>query len=113
MRNQLSRKYSKIDIKQIKEYLCKNNVIIDEEKAFKLTILNDLIEDYKDCVCHIKENGLIVTTNNNKTICLNPCIKLKISCIKLIVKLLQELGIKSETIINDDTDDFINSLLSE
>ena len=113
MRNQLSRKYSKIDIKQIKEYLKKNNIQIDEEKEFKLTLLSDLIETYKDCVCDIKENGLIITTNGNKTTCLNPCIKLKISCVKLIIKLLQEIGIHSEKVISDDTDDFINSLLSE
>ena len=113
MRNQLSRKYCKLDTKQIKEYLSKNNITIDEEKAFKLTILNDLIEDYKDCVYHIKENGLIVTTNNGKTTCLNPSIKLKITCTKLILKLLQELGIHSEKVISDDTEDFISSLLSE
>ena len=113
MRNQLSRKYCKLDTKHIREYLSKNNIQIDEEKEFKLSLLNDLIEDYKDCICHIKENGLIISTNGNKTVCLNPCIKLKMQCIKLIIKLLQELGIKSETIINDDTDDFINSLLSE
>ena len=113
MRNQLSRKYCKLDTKHIREYLSKNNIQIDEEKEFKLSLLNDLIEDYKDCICHIKENGLIISTNGNKTICLNPCIKLKISCIKLIIKLLQEIGIKSEKIINDDSDEFINSLLSE
>jgi phage terminase small subunit len=113
MRNQLSRKYSKLDIKHIREYLSKNNIQIDQEKEFKLTLLSDLIEDYKDCLYNIKENGLIITTNGNKTTCLNPCIKLKISCIKLIIKLLQEIGIKSETIINDDSEDFINSLLSE
>jgi phage terminase small subunit len=113
MRNQLSRKYSKLDIKHIREYLSKNNIQIDQEKEFKLNLLSDLIEDYKDCLYNIKENGLIITTNGNKTTCLNPCIKLKISCIKLIIKLLQEIGIKSETIINDDSEDFINSLLSE
>ena len=113
MRNQLSRKYTKLDIKHIREYLTKNNIQIDEEKEFKMTLLDDVIDTYKDCLYNIKENGLIVTTNNNKTICLNPCIKLKISCVKLIIKLLQELGIKSEKIISDDTEDFINSLLSE
>ena len=113
MRNQLSRKYSKLDVKQIKEYLCKNNIQIDEEKEIKLTLLSDIIETYKDCLFDIKENGLIVHTNNGKTTCLNPCVKLKISCIKMIIKLLEELGIKSERIVTDDTDDFINSLLSE
>lgn len=113
MRNQLSRKYSKLDVKQIKEYLKKNNIQIDEEKEFKLTLLSDLIETYKDCVCDIKENGLIITTNGNKTTCLNPCLKLKLQCIKLIIKLMQELGIQSEKIISDDSEDFINSLLSE
>jgi len=113
MRNQLSRKYSKLDIKQIREYLNKNNISIDQEKEFKLILLADLIEDYKDCVFDIKQNGLIINTNNHKTVCLNPSIKLKLQCIKLIIKLLEELGIKSEKIINDDTDDFINSLLSE
>ena len=113
MRNQLSRKYSKLDVKQIKEYLCKNNIQIDEEKEIKLTLLSDIIETYKDCLFDIKENGLIVHTNNGKTTCLNPCVKLKISCIKLIIKLLQEIGIHSEKIINDDSDEFINSLLSE
>ena len=113
MRNQLSRKYTKLDIKHIREYLTKNNITIDQEKVFKLILLADIIENYKDCVCDIKENGLIINTNGNKTICLNPCIKLKISCVKLIIKLLQEIGIKSEKIISDDTDDFINSLLSE
>lgn len=113
MRNKLSKKYCNIDAKQIKEYLNKNNVIIDEEKAFKLNLLSDIIEDYKDCVFDIKQNGLIINTNNGKTICLNPSIKLKLQCIKLIIKLLEELGIKSEKIINDDSEDFINSLLSE
>ena len=113
MRNQLSRKYSKLDVKQIKEYLCKNNIQIDEEKEIKLTLLSDLIETYKDCVCDIKENGLIITTNGNKTTCLNPCLKLKLQCIKLIIKLMQELGTQSEKIISDDSEDFINSLLSE
>ena len=113
MWNKLSKKYCNIDAKQIKEYLNKNNIQIDQEKEFKLTILSDLIEDYKDCIYNIKENGLIITTNGNKTICLNPCIKLKISCVKLIIKLLQELGIQSEKIISDDSEDFINSLLSE
>lgn len=113
MRNQLSRKYSKLDIKNIREYLIKNYIQIDQEKEFKLTLLSDLIEDYKDCVCDIKENGLIINTNSGKTTCLNPSIKLKISCIKLIIKLLQEIGIHSEKIINDDSDEFIASLLSE
>ena len=113
MRNQLSRKYCKLDTKHIREYLTNNNITIDEEKAFKLALLDDLIEGYKDCLCNIKENGLIITTNGNKTTCLNPCIKLKISCVKLIIKLLQEIGIHSEKVISDDTDDFINSLLSE
>lgn len=113
MRNQLSRKYTKLDIKHIREYLTNNNITIDQEKEFKLILLADIIENYKDCVCDIKENGLIINTNGNKTICQNPCIKLKISCVKLIIKLLQEIGIKSEKIISDDTDDFINSLLSE
>ena len=113
MRNQLSRKYTKLDIKHIREYLTKNNITIDQEKEFKLILLADIIENYKDCVCDIKENGLIITTNGNKTTCLNPCLKLKLQCIKLIIKLLQELGIHSEKVISDDTDDFINSLLSE
>ena len=113
MRNQLSRKYCKLDTKHIREYLSKNNIQIDEEKEFKLTLLSDIIETYKDCLFDIKENGLIVQTNNGKTTCLNPCVKLKISCIKLIIKLLQEIGIHSEKIINDDSDEFINSLLSE
>ena len=113
MRNQLSRKYTKLDIKHIMEYLTKNNIQIDEEKEFKMTLLDDVIDTYKDCLYNIKENGLIVTTNNGKTTCLNPSIKLKITCTKLILKLLQELGIHSEKIISDDTDDFINSLLSE
>ena len=113
MRNQLSRKYTKLDIKHIREYLSKNNIQIDQEKEFKLILLSDLIEDYKDCIYNIKENGLIISTNGNKTTCLNPCVKLKISCIKMIIKLLEELGIKSERIVTDDTDDFINSLLSE
>ena len=113
MRNQLSRKFTKLDIKNIRAYLSNNNITIDEEKEFKLTLLSDLIETYKDCVCDIKENGLIITTNGNKTTCLNPCLKFKLQCIKLIIKLLQELGIHSEKVISDDTDDFINSLLSD
>jgi len=113
MRNQLSRKYCKLDTKHIREYLSKNNIQIDEEKEIKLTLLSDIIEDYKDCLYNIKENGIIINTNNNKTMCLNPSIKLKIQCIKLIIKLLQEIGIQSEKIISDDSEDFINSLLSE
>ena len=98
--------------KAIKRYLSTNNIKINEQIKFKLCLLNDLIQDYYKCNEDIKENGFITTFNNEKTKGINPIIKYKVQLIKLILRTLQEVGIKTKVINedNEDVDEFIRRL---
>lgn len=100
--------------KAIKRYLIKNDIQINEQIKFKLNLLDDLIQDYYKCNENIKENGMITSFNDGKTKGINPTIKYKVQCIKLILKLLQEVGIKTKNIDEDleNVDEFINRLTS-
>lgn len=100
--------------KAIKRYLSNNDIKINEQIKFKLNLLNDLINDYYKCNQNIKENGFITTFNNEKTKGINPIIKYKVQLIKLILRTLQEVGIKTKVINedNEDVDEFIRRLTS-
>lgn len=100
--------------KAIKRYLLNNNIKINEQIRFKLNMLDDLINDYYICNQNIKENGFITTFNNEKTKGINPIIKYKVQLIKLILRTLQEVGIKTKIIDEDyeDVNDFLERLTS-
>lgn len=98
--------------KAIKRYLLHNDIQINEQIKFKLNLLNDLINDYYKCNKDIEQNGIIQSFNDNKTKGINPSIKYKVQIIKLILKILQEVGIKTKVIDEDleDVDEFIKRL---
>lgn len=100
--------------KAIKRYLSYNDIKINEQIKFKLNLLDDLIQDYYKCNEDIKENGFITTFNNEKTKGINPLIKYKVQLIKLILRTLQEVGIKTKIIDEDyeDVNEFLEKLTS-
>lgn len=103
----------RLTTKAIRQYLINNNIPLNQQINFKLSLLQDLLNDLRQCNDNIKHNGIITNNNNNKTIGLNPSVKYKVQCVKLILKLLQEIGIKSAKVDDyDDTEDFINSLIT-
>lgn len=98
--------------KAIKRYLSNNDIKINEQIKFKLNLLDDLINEYYKCNKDIEQNGIIQSFNHNKTKGINPTIKYKVQLIKLILKLLNEVGIKTKLIDedNEDVDEFIKRL---
>ena len=100
-------------INRIKQDLINRGIPIDESIKIKLQILQDTIEEYYLLCEDIKEHGIVIEFNNNKTRGLNPSYKAKILASKLILKLLAEIGFEKPN--DDDIDDaenFINSLIS-
>ena len=91
--------------KAIKRYLSNNDIKINEQIKFKLNL-------YYKCNKDIEQNGIIQSFNHNKTKGINPTIKYKVQLIKLILKLLNEVGIKTKVIDedNEDVDEFIRRL---
>ena len=100
--------------KAIKRYLLHNDIQINEQIKFKLFLMDDLINEYYKCNKDIEQNGIIQSFNHNKTKGINPTIKYKVQLIKLILKLLNEVGIKTKVIDedNEDVDEFIRRLTS-
>ena len=102
-------------IKGIENYLERHEIEIDTQINLKLNLLEDLINNYKMCVSDIAEKGITIMFNHNQTIGINPTFKAKTEIIKLIIKLLKELGIERKRIEDDEeetTQDYIERLCS-
>ena len=98
-------------INRIKQDLNNKCVPIDESVTIKLQLLQDTIKEYYLLKDDIREHGIVIEFNNNKTRGLNPSYKAKNLASKLILKLLEEIGYNKPN--NDDydnADDFIESL---
>lgn len=100
--------------KAIKRYLLNNEIKINERIKFKLNLLVDLINDYYKCNKNIEQNGMITSFNDGKTKGINPIIKYKVQIIKLILKILKDVGINPKIIDEDyeDVNDFLERLTS-
>lgn len=100
--------------KAIKRYLSNNDIQINEQIKFKLNLLDDLINDYYKCNQNIEQNGMITSFNDGKTKGINPTIKYKVQIIKLILKILKDVGINPKIIDEDyeDVNDFLERLTS-
>lgn len=100
--------------KTIKRYLSNNDIKINEQIKFKLNLLDDLINDYYKCNQNIEQNGMITSFNDGKTKGINPTIKYKVQIIKLILKILKDVGINPKIIDEDyeDVNDFLERLTS-
>ena len=100
--------------KAIKRYLLHNDIQINEQIKFKLFLMDDLINDYYKCNQNIEQNGMITSFNDGKTKGINPTIKYKVQIIKLILKILKDVGINPKIIDEDyeDVNDFLERLTS-
>ena len=100
-------------INKIKQDIINKGIPIDESIKIKLQLLQDTINEYYLLKDDLKEHGIVITFNNNKTRGLNPSYKAKILAEKLILKLLEEIGFEKPNDDDyDDAEEFINKLIS-
>ena len=69
----------------------RQGIEIDEPLRIKLNLLGNLLNDYKECRKCVRDNGILMMFNGNKTQGLNPAYKAKNETIKLILKLLNDI----------------------
>lgn len=97
-------------IKKVRKELKKDGEI-PTQKQIKITLLRETLNTYNEANRLIEENGYLMNFNDGKTKGQNPMLKVKFDSLKIIIKLLNDLldDIEEE----DDTDDFIESLLKD
>lgn len=101
-------------IKKLKQCLKDKEIALTTDIEFKLRLLENSINDYYLFIEDIERNGIVITFNSDKTKGLNPSFKGKIQTSKLILKLLNEIGLNAPK-SNDEienTENFINYLTS-
>ena len=92
-------------IKGIEDYFERNFIEIDEPMQIKLHLLGNLLNDYKECRKNVRENGIMMSFNANKTQGLNPAYKAKNDTIKLIIRLLADIIPKAKENADDEDDE--------
>ena len=80
-------------IKETSDFLFEMYGIGTEQDKHTLAMLADQIDLYIECNKGVKANGVISKFNNGKTIGPNPFITVRSSTLKLIIQLMNELGL--------------------
>lgn len=99
-------------INLVREYLTSKYGEVKPEWEIIITLLADNIELYKECKASIKEHGIFDETTAKK----NPLLTTMKDLQATIMKQIQHLGLspyaasKIKDAIDDDTDDYIESL---
>lgn len=80
-------------IKETSDFLYEMYGIGTDQDKHTLAMLADQIDLYIECNKGVKANGVISKFNNGKTIGPNPFITVRNSTLKLIIQLMNELGL--------------------
>ena len=80
-------------IAETSDYLYEVYGIGSDQDKHTLSMLADQIETYIDCMKGLKETGLIMDFNNNKTVGMSPYVSIKHKAATLIIQLMNELGL--------------------
>lgn len=107
-------KKNKKQINKLKQCLQDKGIALSTDIYIKLNLLENALNDYYLFIDDIESNGIIIDFNNGKTKGLNPCYKAKIMTSKLILKLLNEIGLNAPKSNEDieDAQEYINYLTS-
>ena len=79
-----------------------------------LAMLADQIDMYVSCNIQLVGSDLVISTNDGKTLAPNPIISIRNNCLKLVIQLMNELGLTPRGRLNKtegNTDD--NSAVSK
>ena len=85
----------------------------DQDKH-TLAMLADQIDMYVSCNIQLVGSDLVISTNDGKTLAPNPIISIRNNCLKLVIQLMNELGLTPRGRLNKtegNTDD--NSAVSK
>ena len=84
----------------------------DQDKH-TLAMLADQIDMYVACNMQLVGSDLVISTNDGKTLAPNPIISIRNNCLKLVIQLMNELGLTPRGRLNktENTDD--NSAVSK
>ena len=80
-------------INQTADFLYEVYGIGSDQDRHTLAMLADHIDTYIQCNVHLAEQGLVTDYNDGKTIGPNPYLTIRNNTIKLIVQLMNELGL--------------------
>jgi len=80
-------------IKETSDYLFEVYGIGSDQDKHTLAMLADQIDLYIQCGKGIEKNGIVSMFNNGKTIGPNPFISIRNNALKLVIQLMNELGL--------------------
>jgi phage terminase small subunit len=80
-------------IEETSEFLYTVYGIGNEQDKHTITMLADQLELYVFCNAQIKPEDIVVSTNDGKTLAPHPVISIRNNAIKLIIQLMNELGL--------------------
>ena len=101
-------------ITAIKKYLVEKYGSVKEEWELSISMLVDTLETYAECKKVLKEVGIYNYERNKK----NPLLGTLKECQITMLKIVKDLGIspyaasKIKSMVEDDTDDFIDKLVN-
>jgi hypothetical protein len=100
-------------IAETADYLFDVYGIGTDQDKHTLAMLADQIDMYVTCNMQLVDSDLVISTNDGKTLAPNPIISIRNNCLKLIIQLMNELGLTPRGRLNktENTDD--NSAVSK
>ena len=95
------------------DYLFDVYGIGSDQDKHTLAMLADQIDMYVACNMQLVGSDLVISTNDGKTLAPNPIISIRNNCLKLVIQLMNELGLTPRGRLNktENTDD--NSAVSK
>jgi len=75
------------------DYLYEVYGIGSDQDKHTLAMLADQIDMYVACNIQLAGSDLVISTNDGKTLAPNPIISIRNNCLKLVIQLMNELGL--------------------
>ena len=80
-------------MQETSDYLFDVYGIGDNQNKHTVAMLAEQMETYLNCIIQMRGQSLTIETNNGKTVAPNPLISIKNNAIKIIIQLMNELGL--------------------
>ena len=80
-------------VQETSDYLYDVYGIGSNQDKHTLAMLADQIDLYVSCNIQLAGSDLVISTNDGKTLAPNPIISIRNNCLKLVIQLMNELGL--------------------